>query len=71
MLGTIFFFYCTIELLWQFHNRSFVLSSERKNQILDTIGTLLHHIHVEFYIRKPCLLSTVFGCIFLEIREQA
>ena len=41
-----FFFYYTIDLLLRFHNRFFVLSSERKNQIVDTIGTLLHHIHV-------------------------
>ena len=58
-------------LLWLFHNRSFVLSSERENEIVDTIGTLLHHIHVEFYIRMPCLLSTVFVTYFLEIREEA
>ena len=38
----------TIELFWLFQNTSFVLSSERKNQIVVTIGTLLHYIHVEF-----------------------
>ena len=42
------FFDYTIELFWLFQNTSFVLSSERKNQIVVTIGTLLHHIHVEF-----------------------
>ena len=44
----IFFSFYTIELLWLFQNLSFVLSSERENQIVVTIGTLLHHIHVEF-----------------------
>ena len=43
-----FIFDYTIELFWLFQNTSFVLSSERKNQIVVTIGTLLHHIHVEF-----------------------
>ena len=36
-----FFFYYTFELLWLFYIRCFVSSSERKNQIVDTIGTLL------------------------------
>ena len=44
---SIFPFY-TIELLWLFWKLSFVSSSERENQIVVTIGTLLHHIHVEF-----------------------
>ena len=43
-----FFFYYTIELFWLFQNSSFVLSRKRENQIVLTIGTLLHHIHVEF-----------------------
>ena len=43
-----FFSFYTIELLWLFQNLSFVLSSERENQFDVTIGTLLHHIHVEF-----------------------
>ena len=45
-----FFFvgYCRIELRRLFHNISFVLSSKCENQILVTVGTLLHHIHVEF-----------------------
>ena len=43
-----FFFTYTIKVFWLFHNMSFVLSSERENQIVITIGTLLHHIHVEF-----------------------
>ena len=66
-----FFFYYTFDLLWLFHIRCFVSSSERKNQIVDTIGTLLHHIPGEFYRRMPCLLSTVFVTYFLEIREEA
>ena len=66
-----FFFYYTFDLLWLFHIRCFVSSSERKNQIVDTIGTLLHHILGEFYRRMPCLLSTVFVTYFLEIREEA
>ena len=51
--------------------QSFVLSSEGEKQIVDFIGTLSHHIHVEFYIRMPCLLSTVFVTYFSEIREEA
>ena len=43
-----FLFNSTIEVFWLFQNMSFVLSSERENQIVVTIGTLLHHIHVEF-----------------------
>ena len=43
-----FFFDYTIELFWLFQNASFVLSRRRENQIVVTIGTLLHHIHVEF-----------------------
>ena len=43
-----FFFDYTIELFWLFQNTSFVLSRKRENQIIVTIGTLLHHIHVEF-----------------------
>ena len=66
-----FFFHYTFDLLWLFHIRCFVSSSERKNQIVDTIGTLLHHILCEFYRRMPCLLSTVFVTYFLEIREEA
>ena len=66
-----FFFYYTFDVLWLFHIRCFVSSSERKNQIVDTIGILLHHILGEFYRRMPCLLSTVFVTYFLEIREKA
>ena len=66
-----FFFYYTFDLLRLFHIRYFVSSSERKNQIVDTIGTLLHHILGEFYRRMPCLLSTLFVTYFLEIREEA
>ena len=45
-----FFFvaYYTIDLRWLCHNMNFVFLSGRENQILATIGTLLHHIHVEF-----------------------
>ena len=42
------FLYYMIELLWLFQEMSCVLSSERENQIVVTIGTLLHHIHVAF-----------------------
>ena len=66
-----FVFYYTFDLLWLFCIRCFVSSSERKNQIVDTIGTLLHHILGEFYRRMPCLLSTVFVTYFLELREEA
>ena len=47
MLYTFFLNY-TIEVFWLFQNMSFVLTSERENQIVVTIGTLLHHIHVGF-----------------------
>ena len=66
-----FFFYYTFDLLWLFYIRCFFSSSERKNQIVDTTGTLLHHILGEFYRRMPCLLSTVFLTYFLELREDA
>ena len=66
-----FFFYYTFDLLWLFYIRCFVLSSQRKNQMFDTIGILLHHILGEFYRRMPCLLSTVFVTYFLEIRKEA
>ena len=66
-----FFFYYTFDLLWLFYIRCFVLSSQRKNEIVDTIGILLHHILGEFYRRMPRLLSTVFLTYFLEIREEA
>ena len=39
-----FFLYYTFDLLWLFHIGCFVSSSKRKNQFLDTIGTLLHYI---------------------------
>ena len=66
-----FFFYYTFDLLWLFYITCFVFLSKRKNQIVDTIGTLLHHILGEFYRRMPCLLSTVFLKYLLEIREEA
>ena len=66
-----FFFYYTVHLLWLFYIRCFVLSSQRKNQMFDTIGILLHHILGEFYRRMHCLLSTVFLRYFLEVREEA
>ena len=66
-----FFVHYTFDLLWLFYIRCFVLSSQRKNQMFDTIGIFLHHILGEFYRRMPCLLSTVFPTYFLEIREEA
>ena len=66
-----FFVYYTFDLLWLFYVRCFVLSSQRKKQIFDTIGILLHYILGEFYRRMPCLLSTVFVTYFLEIRDEA
>ena len=46
LLGTprvivFFLFYYMIDLVWLFQKRSFVLSSEHKNQNVATIGTLL------------------------------
>ena len=66
-----FFYYYTFDLLWLFYIICFVLSSQRKKQIFDTIGILLHYTLEEFYRRMPCLLSTVFVTYFLEIREEA
>ena len=66
-----FFFYYTFDLPWVFYIRCFVLSSQRKNQMFDTIGILLHHILGKFCRRMPCLLSTVFVTYFLDIREEA
>ena len=43
-----FLFDYTIELFWLFQDTSFVLSRKHENQIFVTIGTFLHHIHVEF-----------------------
>ena len=48
VVDSFFLFNYTIELFWMFQNTSFVLSRKRENQIVVTIGTLLHHIHVEF-----------------------
>ena len=57
-----FLFDYTIEFFCLFQNTSFVLSRKRENQIVVTIGTWLHHIHVE-------LLSTVFVTYFSDKRE--
>ena len=66
-----FFYYYTFDLLWLFYIICFFLLSQRKKQIFDTIGILLHYILGEFYRRMPCLLSTVFVTYFLEIRDEA
>ena len=55
-----FFFYNTFDLLWLFYIRCFVLSSQRKNQMFDTIGILLHHILGEFYRRMPACFPQCF-----------
>ena len=44
---------------------------QRKNQIVVTIGALLHYIHVELQIRTPSLLFTVSAKYFLEIIHEA
>ena len=44
---------------------------QRENQIVVTIGALLHYIHVELYTRTPKLLFTVSLKYFLEIRKEA
>ena len=71
VLDCFFFSYYTFDLLWLFYIICFVLSSQRKKQIFDTIGIFLHYILGEFYRRMPCLLSTVFLTYLLEIREEA
>ena len=48
VVGFFFFYYNTFDLLWLFYIRCFVLSSERKNQIFDTIGILLRYNLGEF-----------------------
>ena len=62
------FFYYMVDLLWLFQKMSCVLSCERENQIVVTISTFLHHIHVELEVTTPCLLSTVSVRYFLEMR---
>ena len=64
------FFYYMVDLLWLFQKMSCVLSCERENQIVVTISTFLHHIHVELEVTTPCLLSTVSVRYFLEMRAQ-
>ena len=66
-----FLFNYTFHLLWLFHIRCFVLSSQRKKQMFDTISILLHHILGELCRRMPCFRSTVFVTYFLEIRDEA
>ena len=44
---------------------------QRENQIVFTIGALLHYTDVELQIRSSCLLFTVSPLYFLEIREEA
>ena len=44
---------------------------QRENQIVLTIGALLHYTDVELEIRSSCLLFTVSPLYFLEIREEA
>ena len=44
---------------------------QRENQIVLTIGALLHYTDVELLIRTSCLLFTVSPLYFLEIREEA
>ena len=64
-----FLFDYTIELFWLFQNTSFVLSRKRENQIVVTIGTLLHHIHVEF-LNKNALLAFHSVCYVLFRQER-
>ena len=44
---------------------------QRENQIVLTIGALLHYTNVQLSIRTSCLLFTVSPLYFLEIREEA
>ena len=44
---------------------------QRENQIVLTIGALLHCNGVERKIRTSCFLFTVSPLYFLEIREEA
>ena len=44
---------------------------QRENQIVLTIGALLHYTDVKLKIRSSCLLFTVSPLYFLEIREEA
>ena len=44
---------------------------QRENQIVLTIGALLHYTNVQLLITTSCLLFTVSPLYFLEIREEA
>ena len=43
---------------------------QRENQIVITVGALLHYIHVELSIRTSCFLFIVSPLNFLEIGEK-
>ena len=43
---------------------------QRENQIVVTVGALLHYMYVELQMRTSCLLFTVSPLYFLEIREE-
>ena len=43
---------------------------QRENQIVVTVGALLHYIYVELLIGTSCLLFTESPLYFLEIREE-
>ena len=43
---------------------------QRESQIVVTVDSLLHYMHVELYIRTSCLYFTVSPLYFLEIREE-
>ena len=66
-----FFFITRLTCFGCFKTDLLFCQASVKNQIPDTIGTLLHHIHVEFYRKMPCLLSTMFVTYFLEVTEEA
>ena len=63
----IVFFYFIIDLPRLFQRRSFVFSTEHKNQNVATIVTLLD----QFMLSTSCSLFTVSATYLIEIRREA
>ena len=43
---------------------------QRENQIVVTVGALLHNMHVELEIRTSWMLFTMSPLYFLKVREE-
>ena len=68
---SIFFFLLHDEMTLAVSKDALCFVKQRENQIVLTIGTLLHYIDAELYIRTSCLLFTMSSLYFLEKREEA